>query len=269
MTHPHPITQSIRFVVGGSASRLLSLLLAMIAALVFSGATALAAQKSPGEAEPRKERTSAPKKKTPAYEAIEEKAGLPRVLIIGDSISIGYQVPVRKLLEGKANVLRPAENCSDTSKGVKRIDAWLAAGSGRWDVIHFNFGLHDLKYLDEKGKYVTPDKGKQVSTLETYEKNLRAIVARMKQTGAKLIFATTTQVPAGSNGRVEGDEIRYNEVAKRVMREEGVEVDDLHAFLAPRIAKLQLPKNVHFTAEGSEELGKVVAESIGKALAKK
>ena len=49
-----------------------------------------------------------------------------------------------------------------------------------YSVIHFNFGLHDMKYLDEKGTYVTPDKGKQVALLPEYEANLRKIVARLK-----------------------------------------------------------------------------------------
>ncbi len=129
----------------------------------------------------------------PSFAPVTDTPGLPRVLLIGDSISMGYTLPVRERLQGKANVHRPAENCSESAKGVKRLDAWL--GDGKWDVIHFNFGLHDLKYLDAAGKYVTPDKGKQVASVADYEKNLRAIVARLKQTGANLIFATTTPVP--------------------------------------------------------------------------
>lgn len=84
---------------------------------------------------------------------------LPNVLILGDSISIGYTLGVRALLEGKANVFRPinaagtgAENCSGTTKGVTAIDRWL--GDRKWDVIHFNFGLHDLKRVTEPGGYI-------------------------------------------------------------------------------------------------------------------
>ena len=46
----------------------------------------------------------------PALLPIEDVAGLPRVLLLGDSVSIGYTLPARKLLEGKANVHRPADN---------------------------------------------------------------------------------------------------------------------------------------------------------------
>ena len=83
----------------------------------------------------------------PAMAEVKDIPGLPRVLLIGDSISIGYTVPVRELLEGVTNVHRPQTNCGPTTKGVDEIDAWL--GDGKWDVIHFNFGLHDLKYCDD------------------------------------------------------------------------------------------------------------------------
>ena len=115
---------------------------------------------------------------------IEDQPGLPRVLLIGDSISIGYTPIVRENLKGKAEVVRPNTNCQHTAYGLSQIKTWL--GDGKWDVIHFNFGLHDLKYLDAAGKYVPPDQGKQVASPEDHERNLRAIVARLKQTGAKL-----------------------------------------------------------------------------------
>lgn len=205
-------------------------------------------------------KTSAPKAPNPSLAPISDVAGLPRVLLLGDSISIGYTLPTRARLAGQANVHRPAENCSDSGKGVRTLDKWL--GTGKWDVIHFNFGLHDVKYLDEKGTLVSPEKGQQVASVAEYEKNLRTLVASLKQTGAKLIFATTTPVPAGSAGRVEHSEIPYNAAAIRVMKENGVAVDDLHAFVVARQDKIQLPKNVHFTSDGSEQLADTVVASI-------
>lgn len=195
---------------------------------------------------------------------VTETPGLPRVLLIGDSISMGYTVAVRQRLVGQANVLRPPENCGESAKGVKRVDAWI--GTGKWDVVHFNFGLHDVKYLDPNGKYVTPDKGKQVASTVEYEKNLRTVVARLKQTGARLIFATTTPVPSQSSGRVENDELRYNEVAVRVMKELGVAIDDLHAVAKAQQAQIQQPHNVHFTPEGYEVLANTVVAAIKPSL---
>jgi acyl-CoA thioesterase-1 len=170
---------------------------------------------------------------------------------------------VRELLNGKANVLRVLENAGDSGSGLLKLDAWL--GDRKWDVIHFNFGLHDLKYLDAAGKYVGPDEGKQVALLPQYEANLRQIVQRLKKTGAKLIWATTTPVPEGSSGRVKGDEVKYNEAALKVMKEYGVAVDDLHAVVTSGPADMQLPKNVHFTKEGYERLARSVVASIQAA----
>lgn len=208
------------------------------------------------------------KAENPAYAPVQDVAGLPRVLLIGDSISIGYTVPVQQALKGKANVHRPAANCGPTSRGVQSLDQWL--GDGKWDVIHFNFGLHDVVFMDKDGKRVPAAKGGQHQVSESdYEKNLETIVARLKKTGAKLIFATTTPVPAGSEGRVQGDEIKYNDIARRVMQRHGVAIDDLYAFALPRLADIQLPANVHFKPEGSKQLADQVAASILKEVSAK
>ncbi len=196
---------------------------------------------------------------------VPDEPGLPRVLLIGDSISIAYTQQVRAELKGAANVHHPDENCGPTVFGLDRIDAWL--GSGKWAVIYFNFGLHDLKYLDAQENYVTPDKGRQVAVPEQYGKNLRALVQRLKPTGAKLIFATTTPVPAGANGRVEGSERAFNEIGRQVMQENGITIDDLHAFVLPRLREIQLPRNVHFTPAGSDLLARQVAATIHAVLA--
>src|SRR6185503_14433628 len=91
----------------------------------------------------------------PAYAPVQDVAGLPRVLIIGDSISIGYQEPLREALKGKANVHRPMTNCGPTTRGVEQIEQWLGSDNsekGKWALIHFNFGLHDVRHFDDQGK---------------------------------------------------------------------------------------------------------------------
>jgi acyl-CoA thioesterase-1 len=147
---------------------------------------------------------------------------------------------------------------------VEQIEQWL--GDGKWDVIHFNFGLHDVRHFDDQGKATSADQGHRQVSDSDYEKNLELLVTRMKRTGAKLIFATTTPVPDGSAGRIKGDEIKYNEIALRVMKKHGVTIDDLYAFALPQLAEIQLPANVHFKPEGSKELAQQVAASISKVL---
>jgi len=195
---------------------------------------------------------------------ITDTAGLPRVLLIGDSISMGYTLKVRELLAGKANVHRPRENSADSANGLRKLDTWL--GAGKWDVIHFNFGLHDLKYVDDKGALTAVERGKVVATVEQYEKNLRELVARLKPTGAKLIAVTTTPVPAKSNGRQEGSEAAYNAAVARVAQETGILVNDVHAFVAKHADAQQLPANVHFSPKGYDQLAAVVAAKIAASL---
>jgi len=191
----------------------------------------------------------------PALLPIVDQPGLPRVLLIGDSISIGYTIPVREALAGKANVHRPKDNCGPTIRGLEKLDEWL--GQGRWDVIHFNFGLHDLRYI--KDAHQVP--------VEQYEKNLRQTVARLKKTGAVLVWCSTTPVPEGcAPMRKAGEEVAYNVAAKKIMDENHIAIDDLCSFAGARLAKIQMPKNVHFTPEGSKVLAGQVAASILKAL---
>lgn len=200
----------------------------------------------------------------PAYAEVVDDPKLPRVLVIGDSISIGYTLPLRELLQGKANVHRIPTNGGPTTRGLEHIDSWL--GDGKWDVIHFNWGLHDLKQMADRKDPNLPDLDLRQVPPEEYEKNLRALVVRLKKTGAKLIWATTTPVPEGSAGRTPGDAAKYNEIAARIMAAEGVAIDDLYSFAKPQLETIQLPANVHFKPAGSQALAAKVAESINAAL---
>lgn len=195
----------------------------------------------------------------PAMAEIHDVPGLPRVLLVGDSISIAYTLPVRKLLEGKANVHRIPDNGGSTAFTLKRLDSWLA--ESKWDVIHFNFGLHDAKFL--------PDSELQQVSRDDYEKNLHKVIDRLRATGAQLIFATTTPVPEELEppGRRFDNIPERNEIALKVMKESNIPVNDLYSVILPRQAEFQRPKDVHFDDEGSALLGDHVAACIERMLA--
>lgn len=194
--------------------------------------------------------------------------GLPKVLILGDSISIGYFPAVKELLKGKASISRPSTNCGDTPRGLREINKWL--GDTKWDVIHFNWGLWDLSYRNPeiKGR-PNGDKvnGKLSVKPEDYEKNLNTLVDRLQQTGASLVWASTTAVPKGDAGRFVGDDVKYNAIAAKVMAQRGIPIDDLHAASAAMPPEMSLkPGDVHFKKEGSAQLARQVASSISSAL---
>ena len=232
--------------------------LALVAGLLCGTAAAQKESKQPDR----------PKRVNPAMAKIEDVPGLPRVLLVGDSISIGYTVPVREMLKDKANVHRPLTNCGPTIKGVAEIDNWL--GDGKWDVIHFNWGLHDLKYMGAQGQNLADPKEKdsrQQVPPDEYEANLNKLVARLQKTGAKLIWRTTTPVPEGAKGRVVGDSAKYNDIAKKIMDEHDIAIDDQYSFALKRLKEIQRPANVHFTPEGSKALAEQAVKAIQKALA--
>lgn len=199
--------------------------------------------------------------KNPAVAPIADVPGLPRVLLIGDSISIGYTLPVRELLKGKANVHRIPVNGGATEIGLENMKEWL--GDGRWEVIHFNFGLHDAKYASETT---------QRASREQYVENLKLLIAQMRATGAKLVFATTTPVPKGGNlqpGRKFDSIEARNEAAVKLMHDEGVAIDDLYAVALPVMTEVGRPNDVHFAPEGYTLLAKAVAASIESQLSQK
>lgn len=193
---------------------------------------------------------------------------LPNVLLIGDSISIGYTIGVRKALDGEANVWRPSVNCGPTTRGIDMLDQWL--GDKQWDVIHFNFGLHDLKYIGKEGQLadLADSKGIQVP-IDQYSENLRQIATQLKATGATVIWRETTPVPKGAKGRVPDDAVRYNSAAAEVIEQVGgIETDPMFQFATEK-SNLQKRADVHYTAAGSTELANHVADVIRMALKKR
>ena len=198
----------------------------------------------------------------------EAAGGLPKVLIIGDSISIGYTPHVVERLRGKADVRHHPGNAQHTGTGLKKLDGWI--GKEKWAVIHFNWGLWDLCYRHPESKVQgNRDKanGTVTTALEQYGENLDRLVARLKETGAALVWASTTVVPEGEAGRFVGDDVKYNAAAAKVMEKHGVPTNDLHALTKTFLPELfSAPGNVHFTKEGYQRIGDQVADRILAAL---
>ncbi|MDT8390212.1 MAG: sialate O-acetylesterase [Lentisphaeria bacterium] len=129
---------------------------------------------------------------------------------------------------------------------------------GSWDVIHFNHGVWDATYRDPSSKYYS---GYRTTSVEDFEKNLRTLVAKMKKTGATIIWGSVTPVWEGEPGRLNGDEDAYNRVAEKVMKENGVIINDLNAEVRRQGAGKS--KNVHDVGN----LAPKVTETIQDALA--
>jgi hypothetical protein len=149
--------------------------------------------------------------KSNAWDFVEDVPGLPKVLLIGDSVSRGYTQAVRKELQGKANVHRAPENCGPVANGLRKIEIWL--GQQNWDVIHFNFGIHD-----------------RATPLSDYAKRLEELLERLEKTGAKIVWASTTPIPEDPAKKQSAASIvERNAVAAALMKKRGHSIDDLFA----------------------------------------
>ncbi len=197
----------------------------------------------------------------------QPKPELPRVLLLGDSIRLGYAPIVAKRLAGIAEVISPKENGGDSTNTRKMLDQWLE--EGKPVIVHFNCGLHDLKVDKKENNFqVRPDE---------YERNLRAIVERLRK-GTKvlprLIFATTTPIiddrhatRKGDFERFDADVKSYNEHAEKVVLELDIPVNDLYRIVQDGDpAKLLVADGTHYTPAGYERLADAVADCIKRQL---
>lgn len=182
--------------------------------------------------------------KSNAWDFVETVEGLPSVLLIGDSVSRGYTQAVRRELKGVANVHRAPENCGPVANGLRKLDVWL--GDKKWDLIHFNFGIHD-----------------RATPLEDYARRMEELLDRMEKCGARIVWASTTPIPDDpAKGQKSVSIVERNAVAAQIMKRRGHGTDDLFSKVSPCLETYQNPKDVHFNAAGYDFLGAQVAESI-------
>lgn len=190
-----------------------------------------------------------------------------KILIIGDSISIGYTPFVQKDLENIAEVMHNPGNGKHTGNGLKKMKDWI--GDTDWDIIQFNWGLWDLCYRHPDSKVQGKrDKvnGSITYTIEEYEQNLDALIKLMKEkSDAQLIFVTTTYVPENEAGRHAQDAITYNEVARKIMEANGVAINDIYKKSISIHNKYGKGNDdVHYSKQGYAKLGKQITRFLKK-----
>ncbi len=191
-------------------------------------------------------------------EAVVKDASLPRVLLIGDSIASGYLEPVRKALEGKANI---DAWITPISQGDKRLPAIVEdiLKQHEYAVVHFNLGLHGW----QKGRIPEGQ----------FEPLTHAFVQGIKKGApkAKLIWATITPVtvkgePEKLNPEIQPTIDAHNAMALKVMKEEGVAINDLGGLMMQHLP-LAAGDMFHWKKEGMVFIMNAVAETLTKALA--
>jgi hypothetical protein len=177
-------------------------------------------------------------------------------------------------LKGQANVYRIHRNGASSNQFITYMNTLkqsmfqphLKGGwNFKWDIIHFNVGLHDLKYV-VNGSTLDKVNGTQMSSIDKYKSNLETICTYLQKEFPKttLVFATTTPVPEDEPGRFVGDDVKYNEAALEVLSGfPNIQINDLYTYVLPNFKVWAIkPGNVHYNPKGKKEQGMQVALSI-------
>ena len=202
---------------------------------------------------------------------------IPKVLIIGDSISGGYSKSLIKLLEGKAEVTKLG---AVAGYRIQKETFWHSRGEAKYldfgsakacivdferfgkhledtpyDVIHFNFGLNDI-FRGRNGAWHNP--------VDQYAKDLAKIVTLLKANGAKVIWANITPIQANAPHNPEGVELIYNAAAAKVMKKHGIPINNLHSVVTKweGYAEWKGGNDVHFSGAIYSKLAEQISEKI-------
>lgn len=178
---------------------------------------------------------------------------LPRVLLIGDSITRGYGPQVEADLKGKAYVGRMATSKSLGDPALLEEVA-LVLQEQAFDVVHFNNGMHGEGHSEEEYAAALPA---LLATLRRYAPN------------AKLIWASTTDVRQRNHLETADQKtdriVQRNRAAAAIAQKENIPIDDLFSLVRGH-PDYHAQDGVHFSEKGSEILAAQVSDSIAKLL---
>jgi len=177
--------------------------------------------------------------------------GKARVLVIGDSISIGYTPYLEQKLS-RAAIIHSPGNAGNSVNGVEKIQKWVDVRPG-WEFCLVNHGLHDIFEIDQV-------------PLEKYVTNLGYIFKALERKCGSVMFLTSTMVPPKTSDRKNSNVILYNAAIKHFIEkkkkvklcdlyQKSVEIPDLY-----RNADKQ--NDVHFSPKGYEELANFIIGCI-------
>ena len=182
------------------------------------------------------------------------------ILLIGDSIRMGYCKTVRAQLADVANVFYPAENCRNTQNVITNLHAWSKQfPADDIGIVQFNCGHCDVAHWSGDEESLT--------SADEYRRNIQMIIRLLRKffPKAKLVFATTTAMNpngiVGVNPRYNSRIELYNRIAVEVANESAVAVNDLYAITKTYTTEMYRD-HCHLTEPTSEALGKAVADFL-------
>jgi hypothetical protein len=183
------------------------------------------------------------------------ETNLPRVLLIGDSITRAYYPDVEQALAGKAYVGRLASSAF-ISDPILLKEISMVLDEYKFDIVHFNNGMHGWQHSEAEYQKAFP---RFLATIRAHAPH------------AKLIWGTTTslkvspKLPADNQTEATDERIAArNDIALKFIQPAGIDVDDLYA-LTRGHPELHAD-NVHFNNQGCALQAAQIAGHIEKAL---
>lgn len=188
-----------------------------------------------------------------------------KILLIGDSIRMGYDHYVRERMQNVAQVYFPDTNCGYSTMVLRCLHSWAdELKLYDADAVHFNVGHWDTVRIYGDGTLSRP---------ETYADNLERIAERIHFLfpRAKVIFATST--PVQEENYIEAFEVRYNKdveafnrIACEVLPKHDVIINDLHGLMRDVPADYFSDQTHYYTAAATQRLGCQVTHALCRAL---
>ena len=191
-----------------------------------------------------------------------------KVLLLGDSIRMGYQYQLKELLKDECKVIFSADNGRFASYTLWQANQMFKE-YGRFDLVHWNNGYWDMNVEAPMTEAMTP--------IDEYLHFLRRIIALCRQNADKIIFATTPPVlekgsamdntDTGCYISYDNDWVRsYNSAAKALMSAEKIPVNDIYEIAVKGENYYKCPDKLHLTEEGYMLCAKQAAKMIRKEL---
>ena len=177
-----------------------------------------------------------------------------KLLLIGDSIRMGYEAEVKKNLENEFEVWAPPVNCCFAKFTLCNLKGWLNTYGEKPDVIHWNNGFWDTCVrFEEDGNF---------TSIDEYERDMMIILRELKKITDKIIFATTTPVNPKHHDQKNETVDMYNERIIKRLKEENVIINDLNSLVKPHIDEYICEDFIHLSKAGEIACGKAVADAV-------
>ena len=190
-----------------------------------------------------------------AVAAPKGQSSQPKVLMIGDIITRAVSYKTKSALKNKVHIKTSEFIAMDSGTLLKNIDKLLMGE--KWDLIYFNSGFNDIMYKDPSSKSVRAMHkdvgGVQVTSPEKYAANLKGLIAAFKKNGAKVVWASTTPIYKSTGALIKGDEVKYNQIAEKIMKSQNIAVINLYDHAKEVNKKIKNPRVFNYNRSSIHE----------------